>query len=211
MGLKEIEMPYPWLKYTHIFLIILTTIILWGCSASAPAVDTTVVVIVVETIPVEVTRMVEITRLVKVTQKVIVTEIVEVPVTITPQLPTETPNNSPTAETPIAVGNTLTSSSVYPTLAPKLQFTPEERGDGWLPFLIENQTSDKLEIVASGPIPFNRVIWNGGVIKVWLREGFYTYSVFDGANLKYTGSFNITNIDKHLLFLRKDKGKFWVP
>jgi hypothetical protein len=158
-----------------------------------------------------VTRLVEVTQLVEITQDVIVTEIVEIPVTITPQPPTETPVASSPTETPILAGNTPTSSSSDPSLAPVSQFTPEARGDGWLPFFIENRTDSKLAISASGPIPFNRIIWNGQTIRVWLREGLYTYSVWEDEIQKYSGSFNITNIDKHQLFLREDNGKFWFP
>jgi len=204
-------MPYPRSIITNISLIILASFILWGCSTANPAPETTVVVTVVETIPVEVTRLVEVTQLVEVTHEVYVTEIVEIPVTITPLPPTETPVNSSPTETSIPIATTTTLPAAVLALAPELQFTPEARGDGWLPFYIENQTDSKLEIVASGPIPFNRVVWNDQTIKVWLNEGQYTYSVWEGGSQKYSGSFNITNIDKHQLFLRENFAKFWYP
>jgi len=204
-------MPYPRSIFINISLIILASSILWSCSASTPAPDTKVVVTVVETIPVEVTRLVEVTQLVEVTKEVFVTEIVEIPVTITAQPPTETPDNSSPTETPIPIADTLTLPAAITPLPTELQFTPEARGDGWLPFYIENQTDSKLEIVASGPIPFDRFVWNGQTEKVWLNEGRYTYTVWEGGSQKYSGSFNITNIDKHQLFLRENDAKFWYP
>jgi hypothetical protein len=44
-----------------------------------------------------------------------------------------------------------------------------------------------------------------------LNEGLYTYTVWEDGSQKYSGSFNITNIDKHKLFLRENDGKFWYP
>ena len=204
-------MPYPRSKFAILSLIMLAALILWGCSTSTPAPDTQVVVTVVETIPVEVTRLVEVTQLVEVTKEVVVTEIVEIPVTVTPQAPTETPNGSAPTETPIPIVNTPALPTANPTLAPVSQFTPEGRGDGWLPFYIENQTDSKLGIVASGPIPFERLVWNGQTSLVWLNEGLYNYTVWEGGSQKYSGSFNITNIDKHKLFLREENAKFWYP
>lgn len=198
-------------KIIAIFIVLLSAITLWGCSTSAPVTSTLEVVTVIETIPVEVTRLVEVTQLVEITQEVIVTEIVEIPVTVTPQPPTETPATGSLTETINPPSNTPTSPSTDPTLSPDSKFTPEARGDGWLPFFIENQTDSKLGIVASGPIPFDRVVWNGQTIRVWLREGTYNYSVWEGGNQKYSGSFTITNIDKHQLFLREKDGKFWYP
>jgi hypothetical protein len=168
-------------------------------------------VTVVETIPVEVTRLVEVTQLVEVTKEVIVTEIVEIPVTVTPQAPTATPDISAPTETPIPIEDTPALPAANSTQAPVSQFTPEGRGDGWLPFYIENQTDRKLGIVASGPIPFERLVWNGQTSLVWLNEGLYTYTVWEDGSQKYSGSFNITNIDKHKLFLRENDGKFWYP
>ena len=198
--IKETEMPNSPIKIATIFLVILTALLLWGCSGTSAAPQTTVIVTVVETVPVEVTRLVE------VTQEVIVTEIVEVPVTVTPQPATATPVPPSPTDTP-----TTTSSTAYPTLSPFLQITPKERGNGWLPFFVENHTSDKLDVYVSGPIPFNRTLWKGDVQKVWLREGLYTFSVWYEGGLKYNGTFNITNIDKHKLLLRDDKAKFWIP
>jgi hypothetical protein len=204
-------MPHTHSKTLTIFLIIITATTLWGCGTSTPAISTPEVITVVQTIPVEVTRLVEVTQIVEAVQEVIVTEIIEIPVTITPQPPTETPANEPPTETLNLPLNTPAPPSTDATLSPFAGFTPEARGNGWLPFYIENQTDSQLAIVASGPIPFDRVIWNGQTIRVWLREGKYTYSVWEDGDQKYTGSFNITNIDKHQLFLRENDGKYWYP
>ena len=204
-------MPHTHSKALTIILILISAISLWGCGTSTPTTSPPEVVTVVETIPVEVTRLVEITQIVEVVQEVIVTEIVEIPVTVTPQPPTETPASEVPTETTDLPIHTPVPPLTDATQSPFAGFTPEARGDGWLPFFIENRTAGKLEIVASGPIPFNRVVWNGQTIRVWLREGTYIYSVLDDGNKKYGGSFNITNIDKHQLFLRENDGKFWYP
>jgi hypothetical protein len=204
-------MPHTHSKILTIILILITATTLWGCGTSTPAISTPEVVTVVETIPIEVTRLVEVTQIVEDVQEVIVTEIIEIPVTVTPLSPTEKPTSESPTETPDLPLNTPAPPSTGATLSPFAGFTPEARGNGWLPFYIENQTDSQLAIVASGPIPFNRVVWNGQTIKVWLQEGTYNYSVWEGGNRKYTGSFNITNIDKHQLFLRENDGKFWYP
>ena len=66
-------MANPPLKIATLFLLLLSATLLWGCSAPTAAPETTVIVTVLETMPVEVTRLVEVTK------EVIVTEIVEVP------------------------------------------------------------------------------------------------------------------------------------
>jgi hypothetical protein len=210
-GVKKPVMPHTHSKTLAIILILISAIILWGCGTSTPTTSPPEIVTVVETIPVEVTRLVEVTQIVEVVQEVIVTEIIEIPVTVTPQPPTETPVSEMPTETPDLPTHTPVPPLTDATLSPYAGFTPEARGNGWLPFFIENQTDSQLAIVASGPIPFNRVVWNGQTIKVWLREGKYTYSVWEDGNQKYTGSYNITNIDKHQLFLRENDGKFWYP
>ncbi|MGD9092339.1 MAG: hypothetical protein PVF74_05800 [Anaerolineales bacterium] len=190
-------MANPRRKTATIFLILLTGLLLWSCSSTATP-ETTVIVTVVETMPIEVTRLVEITR------EVMVTEIVEVPVTVTPQPPTATSDSPTPTDTPIAP--TLPS-----IVDPLFGVTPEGRVHGWLPFFVENKTSEKLEIFVDGPIPFNRVVYAGGSQKVWLREGSYTFSVWGSGSLKYNGTFRLTIDEKHHLFLRDDKPKLWVP
>ena len=193
-------MAKPRLKTPTIFLLLLTALILWGCSGSSAPAEATVIVTVVETVPVEVTRVVEIT------QEVIVTEIIEVPVTVTPQPPTATSANPSPTDTPTPIPATLES-----IVDPLFGVTPEGRVHGWLPFFVDNQTSEKLEIFVTGPIPFNRVVYADSSQKVWLREGRYTFTVWEHGNLKYNGTFKITIDEKHRLFLRDDKPKLWVP
>ena len=187
------------LKIAVVFLLILTALLRGACNGTAAPAEATVIVTVVETVPVEVTRVVE------VTQEVIVTEIVEVPVTVTPHPPTAT--SAPTA-TPTQPAVAATSTSI---IDPQFGITPEGRVHGWLPFYVENKTTEKLEIFVTGPIPFNRVVYAGGSQKVWLREGNYTFTVWEHGQLKYNGTFRITIDEKHHLFLREDKPKLWIP
>lgn len=181
-----------------LFFLTITATLLWGCSAPTAAPASTVVVTVVETMPVEVTRLVEVTK------EVFVTEVVEIPVTVTPQPPTATADIPMPTDTPIPP--TLPS-----IVDPLFGVTPEGRVHGWLPFFVDNQTSEKLEVFVDGPIPFNRVVYADSSQKVWIREGNYTFTVWENGNLKYNGRFRITIDEKHHLFLRDDKPKLWVP
>jgi hypothetical protein len=78
-------------QHTIVLLTItlLSISILVGCGGSAPS-PTPPVITVVQTVPVEVTRIVELPVTVEVTRQVVVTQVVEVPVTLTPtSLPVE--------------------------------------------------------------------------------------------------------------------------
>src|SRR4030066_1726314 len=93
--------------------ILMAALVLSACAGTSPANSTPNVLTVIQTVPVEVTRIVEITQAVEVTRQVVVTQIVEVPVTVPP---------NPTLEAPPTP--TLPS---FPTLTPILatQITPQ--------------------------------------------------------------------------------------
>jgi len=183
-----------------ILAILFAAIFLSGCSGSSPANSTPNVVTVIQTVPVEVTRIVEITQAVEVSRQVVVTQIVEVPVTVTP---------NPTAEA------TPTPTLLpFPTLTPVLatQITPQGKGDGFTPFFLVNQTQDRLEVYITGPLtPAPVALSPESSFKIFLRKGDYSYSVWRDGKVAYEGRFRITNIDKHQLLLDGDKAVFWIP
>ena len=180
--------------------ILLVAFIFSGCAGSSPANSTPNVLTVIQTVPVEVTRIVEITQAVEVTRQVVVTQIVEVPVIVTPN-PTVEATPTPT-------------SPPFPTLTPILatQITPHGKGDGFAPFFLVNQTPDRLDVYITGLLtPAPVALSPDSSFKIFLREGDYTYSVWRDGKVAYEGGFRITNIDKHQLILHEDKAAFWIP
>ena len=180
--------------------ILMAALVLSACAGTSPANSTPNVVTVIQTIPVEVTRIVEITQAVEVTRQVVVTQIVEVPVTVTP---------SPTAE-----ATPTPTMPLFPTFTPALatQITPQGKGDGFTPFFIVNQTQDRMEVYITGPLTPDPVALSpDSSFKIFLREGEYSYSVWRDGKVAYVGGFRITNIDKHQLILHEDKAVFWIP
>ena len=180
--------------------VLIAALILSGCAGSSPANSTPNVVTVIQTVPVEVTRIVEITQAVEVTRQVVVTQIVEVPVTVTPN-PTVEATPTPTL-------------LPFPTLTPILatQITPQGKGNGFVPFFLVNQTQDRLDVYITGPLtPAPVALSPDSSFKVFLREGDYFYSVWRDGKVAYEGGFRITNIDKHQLILQENKAVFWIP
>src|SRR4030067_3791087 len=166
--------------------ILLVAFIFSGCAGSSPANSTPNVVTVIQTIPVEVTRIVEIPQAVEVTRQVVGTQIVEVPVTVTP---------SPTAE-----ATPTPPMPFFPTFPPALatQITPQGKGDGFTPFFIVNQTQDRMEVYITGPLTPDPVALSpDSSFKIFLREGEYSYSVWRDGKVAYVVGFRITNIDKN--------------
>ena len=183
-----------------VLAVLLAALILSGCVGSSQSISTPNVVTVIQTVPVEVTRIVEITQAVEVTRQVVVTQIVEVPVTVTPN-PTVEATPTPTL-------------ALVPTFTPILatQITPQGKGDGFSPFFLVNQTPDRLEVYITGPLtPAPVALSPNSSFKVFLREGDYSYSVWRDGKVAYQGGFRITNIDKHQLILHEDKAVFWIP
>ena len=185
-------------------LFVLFSLTTSGCTPPTSLETTPIILTVVETVPVEVTRQVEVTRFVEVTRQVIVTQLVELAVTPTPLPATSTP-------TPPATFQPLTP---FPTLlsTAKIGGTSIPKGSNSVPFFVENQTDDPLMLNLYGPqLLLTLTIGKDEVRKTFLREGEYTYEVRRDDQIAYTGSFVINNIDKHEFFLREHKAVLWIP
>jgi hypothetical protein len=183
---------------------ILLTFITGGCSAPANPVSAPVVLTVVETVPVEVTRQVEVTRFVEVTRQVIVTQLVEFVVTPTPPAITNSPIQTDTSQPLTPYPTLLSTSRIGGTTTPKSSAN--------VPFFIENQSDDPLEFNLYGPqLLLTLNLGKDEVRKTFLQEGTYTYEVMRDDLRVYAGEFTINNIDKHEFFLRENKAVLWIP
>ena len=181
-----------------LFVILLATGLLTSACGTT-ATQAPVLQTVVQTMPVEVTRNVEITRVVEITRDVVVTQVVQVPVTVTPALPTATP--------------TYSYAGQQATLAVNLtpQVTPQAKFEGYTPIFIQNKTTDKLDVYLAGPDQFNLALWGGDLQKIWTREGNYEYIVSINGQEAYRGKFKITSADKYVWNLYKTKAVLQIP
>jgi hypothetical protein len=148
----------------------LLPILVAGCSAQTRPEISTVIVTVVETVPVEVTHQVEVTRLVEVTRQVIVTQLVEFVITPTPAAPKETPTPSELAQLLTPQPTLLSTTQIGGSTTPK--------SSDAVPFFIENQTDDPLTLNLYGSqLLLTLNIGKDEIRKTFLKEGEYTYEV----------------------------------
>jgi hypothetical protein len=180
-----------------LFVLVALGVMTSACGSAptqAPVVQT-----VVQTVPVEVTRNVEVTRMVEVTRDVVVTQVLEVPVTITPALPSATP--------------TFQYQSQQPTLLVNLTppVTPQAKFEGYTAVFVQNQTSDKMDVYLAGPDQFSLALWGGDQQKIWTREGNYEYIVSINGQEAYRGKFKIVSADKYVWNLYKNKAILQQP
>lgn len=181
---------------------VIFALLLWGCGRATPLPAQTVVVTMVSTFPVEVTRIVEVQQTVEVTREVLITQFVEVPVTVTP---TPSPQLSPTPTAPLSSsGPRAVAASPSPTF-------PKEKVEGFSHLKLVNQTADNLVVGISGPFEQSYALSADSDRLVPVMEGNYTYTVWRQEQVLFTGQMNITNPDKHELHIRKDKVVFLVP
>jgi hypothetical protein len=181
---------------------ILAALLLSSCaSSSSPAIET-VVVTVVNTVPVEITRIVEVEKTVEVTRQVVVTQEVEVPVTVTPS---PTPENSPTPEsTATPTAPAFITAEATPTF-------PQEKVEGFSFLKLVNETDNNLVVNISGPFQQSYPIGSHLERVETVKEGQYTYMVLQDGRVIFRGTMNFTNPDKHELHIREDKVVFLVP
>jgi hypothetical protein len=178
----------------------LIILVITGCHPGTPATPDTGVVTVVETVPVEVTRLVEVPITVEVTRQVVVNQTVQIPVTIIPTteaIPTQIP-------TPIPVVSTSIPPSPTPTF-------PLEKVEGYSVLLVVNETSDDILVNIDGPISRSFPFKGQSKILEKVKEGEYTYMVIRDESVIYQGKFNITNPDKFELHIRANKVVFFMP
>jgi hypothetical protein len=181
---------------------VIFSLLLWGCGGTTPLPPQTVVVTVVNNVPVEVTRVVTVQQTTEVTREVVVTQFVEVPVTVTP-IPS--PQLSPTPTVLFnAGGPRAAAASPSPTF-------PKEKVEGFSHLKLVNQTADNLVVGISGPFEQSYALSADSDRIVPVMEGNYTYIVWRQGQVLFRGQMNITNPDKHELHIRKDKVVFLVP
>jgi hypothetical protein len=191
------------MKNSSIILLgMLLALFLSGCSGATPSPVETVIVTIVSTFPVEVTRVVEVQRTVEVTREVVVTQVLEVPVTVTPTL---APQMSPTPAVLITPGGPS-----LPAVSPSPTF-PREKVEGFSSLKLVNQTTDNLVVNISGPFEQSYALSADSERIEVVMEGKYTYTVWRQEQALFTGQMNITNPDKHELHIRQDKVVFLVP
>ena len=191
---------YKTVILAFLFMIFLLTL---GCSGAQ---QTPAIITVVQTVPVEVTRLVEMTVPVEVTREVFQTQIVEVQVTTTPAV-TSTPTipaGSPQIQQP--AGSQFTAGPV--TTA---GFTPQAKGEGFTPVFVSSYATDRLEMYLRGPIDLSVVLNPDNVKKIWLSRGNYTYTVYDPGGLAYDGDLRIASNDKYEIYLYNNKAVIAVP
>jgi hypothetical protein len=175
-------------------LFIISAVLLWGCSAPTQAVQTPVVLTVVNTVAVEVTRMVPVQQTVEVTREVVVTQLV--PVTTTPgALPTTTPTP------PATVAPTL------PAVAPTIIWIPTKppvKVNGISYLKITNDTSDKVEVWFKGNVTRSYIVGGGTSILTSIPWGSYTYQVLKDGKVSSSGETRFNNSDKYEMVIFED-------
>ena len=184
------------------FLAVIFALLLWSCGGATPLPPETVVVTVISTFPVEVTRVLEVQKTIEVTREVVVTQFVEVPVTVTP---TPSPQLSPTPTILFnATGPRGAAASPSPTF-------PKEKVEGFSHLKLVNQTAGNLVVGISGPFEQSYALSADSDRLVPVMEGNYTYTVWRQEQVLFTGQMNITNPDKHELHIHQNKVVFLVP
>ncbi|OGO26690.1 MAG: hypothetical protein A2W33_07905 [Chloroflexi bacterium RBG_16_52_11] len=174
-----------------------------GCKPALPA---PVIVTVVKTMPVEVTRLVEMTVPVEVTREVFITQIVEVQVTPTPAL-SVTPTTKFSSVQATSIGGQ--PFSIDPSLTAVI--TPQAKGEGFTPVFVKSFVKERLEMYLRGPLNAMVVVNSGNVWKIWLTKGNYTYTVYNRSGLAYDGAFKIASSDKYEIHLYNKKAVILVP
>lgn len=180
-----------------------------GCS---PAASEPVVVTVINTVPVEVTRLVEVQRTVEVVREVVVTEIVEVqvPVTVTAVLEegaTPTPQASPVPSEGAGAG----SAVVYASPTIDLNAFKDQKVQGFAPLKVINETGSTLTVVVNGPTYLSMVLGGHSSTIEIVAEAEYSYAVWEENEIIYSGTMRFTNPDKHELVIHNNRVVFKVP
>jgi hypothetical protein len=183
-----------------------------GCGPAAT--PSPVIVTVVQTALVEVTRLAEITQPIEVTRQVVMTQLVEV--TVTPPLsgtPVQvgTPMQGiPMTQTPTPA-NVAGQSAPSSVVTPYNWITPDQKGQGFTPVFLQNETSNTMKVALAGPVSMEVTVAPGRSQKVWLRRGDYSFETWKDDRKSYSGNFSITSADKYQLIFRDSKAVLWVP
>lgn len=194
------------LKLRILFTLLLASLLAAGCAPAAT--PTAMIMTVVQTVPVEVTRLAEVTQMVEVTRQVVVTQLVEV--TVTPPAPETPVQGVPMTQTPTPAnptGQPAPSSNITPYSV----ITPDQKGQGFTPVFVQNETSDTRRVAITGPTSLEVTVSPGGSQKIWLRRGDYIFDTWKDDHKSYSGSFSITSADKYQFILRDTKAILWIP
>jgi len=184
-------------------ILLMMIVLMAGCN---PAQQTPVIVTVVQTMPVEVTRLVEMTVPVEVTREVIITQIVEVQVTPTPAV-SGTPTTQAGGMQATPIGGQPTSAG--PILTPGI--TPQGKGEGFTPVFVKSFADERLEMFMRGPMDVMVVANPGDVQKIWLTKGSYTYAVYNPCGLAYEGVVRIARAEKGEIYVHNNKAVIAAP
>jgi hypothetical protein len=186
-----------------IFPLVFFALLLWGCNSPTQPASTPVVVTVINTVPVEVTRIVPVQQTVEVTRQVVVTQLVQVPVTNTPgAVPTVSP-------TPPPVTPTFSSAPTMTTVW--IPTRPPIKVNGISYFKITNNTNVKAEVIFNGPVVRNFIVGGGTSLLTSLPWGSYTYRVIQDNKVTFSGEIRLVNSDKYELIIYEDHVIFLTP
>jgi hypothetical protein len=179
-------------------LFVLTTMLLWGCSAPTQPAQTPVVVTVVNTVEVEVTRMVQVPQTVEVTRQVVVTQLV--PVTTTPSISTSAaPTATPTP--PATVAPTLPAAAATVVWIPT---KPPVKVNGISYLKITNATNDKVEVLFNGTVTRSYIVGGGTSVSTSIPWGSYTYQVVKNGKVAFSNEIRFNNSDKYEMVIFED-------
>jgi hypothetical protein len=180
-----------------IFSLFFYAYLLWGCSAPTQPAQTPLVVTVVNTVPVEVTRMVPVEQTVEVTREVLVTQLVQIPVTDTPgAIPSLTPTPPPPTPTYLTAP---TKTIVW------IPTRPPVKVNGVSYFKITNNTNIKADVIFDGPVTRNFIVGGGTSLLTSLPWGSYTYRVLQDGKVTFSGDTRLVNSDKYEMVIDEDR------
>jgi hypothetical protein len=200
------------MKFPHSYwlvVLLVAVVVLAGCS---PQPAEPVVVTVINTVPVEVTRLVAVQQTVVVTQEVVITEVIEVqvPVTVTPGPTMEiTATNEPSPVPMDAFGGLAPAAYATPTI--DLAAHKEEKIQGFAPLKVTNETESTLVVDVAGVTYVSLTVGGHGSVIEIIPEGEYSYTVWEEGAVIYSGTIRLTNPDKHELVIYDNRVVYKVP
>jgi hypothetical protein len=129
-------------------------------------------------------------------------------------MPTATPEVAQATSTATSTAAPVVQTTFLPTatvygLSGDFDADKNDKADLNAPVLLDNQTEDQVRLVISSPIYAEYLITNN--MFIILPEATYHYQVWIGNKGPISGSFSITNGDKHELTFYPNKVHFSVP
>jgi hypothetical protein len=183
-----------------VLLLGTTALLAAGCGGAGQATPTAQIVTVLQTVPVEVTRLVEVVNTVEVTRQVVVTVVVEVPMT---------PAATPTAPRPPT--QPAVTYAYLPTATSLVQAFETPKAAGISRLKLDNETDETLTVKGSGTQNFEIELPPNKSAFLNVPYGEYTLRVYNGDDRLYTVKVNIVNSDKYEVRLGSDKATILAP